>query len=60
MVQRSIRDLRELSYLLHPPMLDEAGLETALRARLASILNVRGLPLRSNCQGWIGCQLTSS
>ena len=23
----------------------------------ASILNVRELPLRSNCQGWIGCRL---
>jgi signal transduction histidine kinase len=28
---QSIRELRTLSYLLHPPMLDEAGLEVAIR-----------------------------
>src|SRR6185503_8644385 len=33
-VEQSVHDLRKLSYLLHPPMLEEAGLEAALRARL--------------------------
>src|SRR5262249_1990374 len=33
-VQRSIGELRELSYLLHPPMLEDGGLELALRTRL--------------------------
>jgi integral membrane sensor domain MASE1 len=33
-VEQSVHDLRKLSYLLHPPMLEEAGLEVALRARL--------------------------
>jgi signal transduction histidine kinase len=42
-VQQSIRDLRELSYLLHPPMLDEAGLESALRARLDQFSECTGI-----------------
>jgi signal transduction histidine kinase len=33
-VQKPIRDLRDLSYLLHPPMLEDAGLEAALRGHL--------------------------
>jgi PAS domain S-box-containing protein len=31
LADRSIREIRTLSYLLHPPMLDEAGLEDAIR-----------------------------
>jgi signal transduction histidine kinase len=31
MVQQSIGDLRTMSYLLHPPLLDEAGLKLALQ-----------------------------
>jgi signal transduction histidine kinase len=31
MLQQSVRELRTVSYLLHPPLLDEAGLDTALR-----------------------------
>jgi len=30
MLRKSIRDIHEMSNLLHPPMLDKAGLETAL------------------------------
>ncbi len=30
LIERSLREVRTISYLLHPPMLDEAGLSTAL------------------------------
>jgi signal transduction histidine kinase len=42
-LKQSIRDLREISYLLHPPLLDEAGLEPALRARLKDYTNRTGI-----------------
>jgi M6 family metalloprotease-like protein len=42
-VEQSVHDLRKLSYLLHPPMLEEAGLETALRARLDQYTRSTGL-----------------
>ena len=38
-----MHDLRKLSYQLHPPMLEEAGLETALRARLDSYTRSTGM-----------------
>ena len=42
-VQQSIQEIRKLSYLLHPPMLDEAGLEPALRARLNDYSECTGI-----------------
>jgi integral membrane sensor domain MASE1 len=42
-VERSVHDLRKLSYLLHPPMLEEAGLEAALRARLDQYARCTGM-----------------
>ena len=42
-VEQSVNDLRKLSYLLHPPMLEEAGLETALRARLDQYTRSTGM-----------------
>src|SRR5262249_18386294 len=45
MLRKSIRDIRELSHLLHPPMLDEAGLEIALSRY------VEGYSLRNRTKG---------
>ncbi len=50
-VQRSIQDLRELSYLLHPPMLEEAGLEVALRARLHTYSECNGIAVTLEASG---------
>jgi two-component system NarL family sensor kinase len=41
LAEQSIQEVRTLSYVLHPPMLDEAGLEPAIR------LYVRGFAKRS-------------
>lgn len=40
MIQQLSREIRTASYLLHPPLLDEAGLESAIRAY------IDGLPAR--------------
>jgi len=50
-IQTSIRDLRELSYLLHPPMLEDAGLETALRVRLDSYSHCTGIAVTLEATG---------
>ena len=50
-LQKSIRDLRELSYLLHPPMLEDAGLETALRTRLESYSDCTGIAVSLEASG---------
>ena len=42
-VEQSVHDLRKLSYLLHPPMLEEAGLEAALGARLDQYTRCTGM-----------------
>jgi signal transduction histidine kinase len=44
-LQQSILDLRKLSYLLHPAMLDEAGLEAALRAQLDKFAQCTGMEI---------------
>jgi signal transduction histidine kinase len=50
-LHRSIADLRELSYLLHPPMLEDAGLETALRTRLESYSDCTGIAVTLDASG---------
>jgi signal transduction histidine kinase len=42
-LQKSMADLRVLSYQLHPPLLDSAGLEPALRTRIDSYARCTGI-----------------
>src|SRR5262249_22607640 len=43
MLQQSIRELRTVSYLLHPPLLDEAGLGLALRNFINGFVDRTGI-----------------
>lgn len=43
---RCIREIRTLSYLLHPPMLDEAGLEDAIRHYVNGFAERTGIEVR--------------
>jgi signal transduction histidine kinase len=43
MLQQSIREVRTVSYLLHPPLLDEAGLGTALRCYVDGFVERSGI-----------------
>jgi signal transduction histidine kinase len=45
MLQQSISELRTVSYLLHPPLLDEAGLGLALRYYIEGFLERSGIPV---------------
>jgi signal transduction histidine kinase len=42
-IQQSIREVRTVSYLLHPPLLDEAGLGPALRCYVDGYMERSGL-----------------
>jgi PAS domain S-box-containing protein len=46
LAESSITDLRTLSYLLHPPMLDETGLASAVRWYAAGFAKRSGLTVR--------------
>jgi len=46
LAESSITDLRTLSYLLHPPMLDETGLASAVRWYAAGFAKRSGLAVR--------------
>jgi signal transduction histidine kinase len=53
-LQVSISAVRALSYLLHPPLLDEAGLESALRARVDSYFACSGIEVALKIGGSLG------
>jgi len=44
-VERAIQEVRTLSYLLYPPMLNEAGLATAIRWHLQGFSNRSGIQI---------------
>jgi signal transduction histidine kinase len=43
LLQKCVIDIRSLSYVLHPPLLDEEGLEAALRSRVESYRKSSGI-----------------
>jgi PAS domain S-box-containing protein len=45
-VDRTLREVRTLSYVLHPPMLDEAGLEDAVRHFVHGFTQRTGIDVR--------------
>jgi signal transduction histidine kinase len=46
MLQQSIRELRTVSYLLHPPLLDEAGLRLALQNFVGGFIARSGITVQ--------------
>lgn len=46
LADRCIREIRTLSYVLHPPMLDEAGLEDAIRHYVSGFEERTGIEVR--------------
>jgi PAS domain S-box-containing protein len=46
LADQCIRDVRTLSYLLHPPMLDEAGLEDAIRHYASGFTHRTGIDVQ--------------
>jgi signal transduction histidine kinase len=47
-LQQAIREIRTVSYLLHPPLLDEAGLELALRDYVCGYSERSGIEVSLN------------
>ena len=54
LLQRCVTDVRSLSYLLHPPLLDEEGLEAALRSRVESYRKCSGISVDLEFSGRLG------
>jgi PAS domain S-box-containing protein len=49
LVEHSGRDVRTLSYLLHPPLLDEMGLPAALREFVGGLMRRSGMRIDLDC-----------
>jgi PAS domain S-box-containing protein len=54
LVDLCIREVRTLSYLLHPPMLDEAGLEDAIRHYAGGFTERTGIEVELNISPRVG------
>jgi PAS domain S-box-containing protein len=54
LANRCIRDVRTLSYLLHPPMLDEAGLEDAIRHYASGFTQRTGIDVQLELSPHLG------
>jgi signal transduction histidine kinase len=51
LVDDILRSIRTISYLLHPPMLDEAGLPTAIRSYAEEFSVRSGIKVDCDCEG---------
>ena len=51
LIERGLRELRDLLFALHPTLLEELGLEQALRAHVAVQATAHGYPIRYRCFG---------
>jgi PAS domain S-box-containing protein len=54
MVQQLHREIRTTSYLLHPPLLDEAGLSSALEWYVQGVAERSGLEIKLSVSGDLG------
>jgi len=54
MLQQSIREVRTVSYVLHPPLLDESGLEMALRYFIEGFSERTGVAVDVNVMPDVG------
>jgi PAS domain S-box-containing protein len=54
LADRCIREVRTLSYLLHPPMLDEAGLDDAIRHYVDGFSERTGITVKSQISPLFG------
>lgn len=54
MVRQLQRDIRATSYLLHPPLLDEAGIESALSWYVQGVAERTGIKIELNVSGDLG------